>query len=186
MQTIKRIIKTGFLLLIVTALTQCKKTVEENNDNEIITTVELHFTPQGGGTTKVFSFNDPDGDGGANPAIDEIQLTPSTVYSVSLVLLDKTKNPVENINEEIEAEGQDHRFYFEPSSGSNITVSNLSNDANGIPLGLQSAWTTGAAATGTLKLTLRHYESGGKALADPVNSNKSASDVEVTFATRIQ
>lgn len=49
--------------------------------------------------------------------------------------------------------------------------------------GITSTWTTGAVATGTLKVTLRHYGGNppGKAIGDDVNSPKSSTDIEVTF-----
>jgi predicted secreted protein len=107
---------------------------------------------------------------------------------VTLQLLNKTANPVADITTEIAAEAASHRFYYEPSAGSNITVNNLNNDAAGVPLGITSTWTTTAAATGTMKITLRHYPGNppNKATADLVNSSKSSTDIEVTFDTRVQ
>ncbi|MGV3657714.1 MAG: hypothetical protein ACO1NX_07160, partial [Chitinophagaceae bacterium] len=126
--------------------------------------------------------------GGANPVQDAIVLAANKTYNVSLQLLDKTKTPAANITTEVEEEGDAHRIYYEPSAGSNITVSGLNNDADGVPLGTTSTWTTGAAAAGTVKVTLRHYGGNppGKQAADPVNSNKSATDIEVTFVTTVQ
>jgi hypothetical protein len=87
----------------------------------------------------------------------------------------------------VEEENTAHRFYYEPGAGSNITVSNLDNDDDGMPLGITSTWTTGAAATGSIKVTLRHYPGTppDKQAVDPVNSPKSGTDVEVTFVTDI-
>jgi hypothetical protein len=164
----------------------CKKE-GENNDEEVITTIMMHFTPAGGGPMLMYSYDDPDGDGGNAPTIQDIVLQPNTTYNVSVEFLDKTKNPDLDITEEVEEEGEAHRIYFEPSTGSNITISNLDNDADGLPLGLNSTWTTGAAATGTVKVTLRHY--GGnppnKAANDDVNSNKSSTDAQAIFNTRL-
>lgn len=169
------------------AITSCKKdSVEEENDNEVITTVQINFTPVGGGSALTYKWEDLDGAGGANPVIEMVTLAPNTAYTAQLVLMDKTKNPVVMTSDEVRTEAVDHRFYFEPSAGSNITVSNLDNDSNGIPVGLNSTWTTGAAATGTIKITLRHYESGGKAISDLVNSTTSSTDAEATFSTTIQ
>jgi hypothetical protein len=170
-------------------LTSCKKDDHDHDDEEVITTMRLTFSPTtGGGTPVTFQYDDPDGPGGANPTQEQITLAPNTVYNVSLQLLNKTKNPVADVTTEVQAESQAHRFYYEPSAGSNITVSDLSMDAAGLPLGITSRWTTTAAATGTMKVTLRHY--GGnppnKAANDPVNSSKSSTDIEVNFTTRIQ
>ena len=93
---------------------------------------------------------------------------------------------VEEIHEEIEEESASHRFYFEPSAASNITINGFDVDGNGVPLGLTSVWTTGSTGTGTVKITLRHYEDRGKETSDPVNSSKSSTDAEVTFNTIIE
>jgi hypothetical protein len=165
----------------------CKKDVaEEENENEVITTVQLIFTPAGGGTSLTYKWEDLDGDGGAAPVIDMVTLAANKTYTAQLLLLDKTKNPVDTTSNEVLEEAIDHRFYFEPSAGSNITVSNLSNDPNGVPVGLTSTWTTDAASAGSMKITLRHYENGGKATTDAVNDAKSSTDAEATFSTRVQ
>lgn len=171
--------------IIALGISSCKKdNMEEENDNEVITTVEVRLTEQGTSTEQVYKWEDLEGDG--SPIIQDIVLAPGKVYNVSLKLYDKTKTPVENTTEDIEEEAVDHRFYFQPSVGSNITVSNLDNDDNGVPVGLTSVWTTGAVATGTINIVLRHYENGGKELSDDVNSSKSSTDVDVTFTTKVQ
>ena len=177
----------GSAMLTITA---CEKDDHdhEHNEEEVITTVQLNFVPVGGGNTLTYKFDDPDGDGGAAPTKDQIVLAANKTYNVTLLLLNKTVNPAADITAEIAAEADAHRFYFQPSGGANIAVSNLNNDAGGIPLGITSTWTTTAAASGTMKVTLRHY--GGnppnKEAGDPVNSSKSATDVEVEFNTTVQ
>lgn len=187
----KDLLKFSFLFLGASALlfSSCKKDkAEEENEEEVITTLQLTFVPVGGGTTVTYKYDDADGPGGANPTKDEIVLQPNKNYNVAVQLLNKTVNPAEDITAEVAAEADAHRFYYEPSGASNITVSNLDNDGNGVPVGINSTWTTGAAATGTIKVTLRHYAGNppNKAAGDPVNSGKSATDIEVEFATRLQ
>jgi hypothetical protein len=170
-------------------LSSCKKdTGEEENEEEVVTTLQLSFVPVGGGTSLTYKFDDPDGPGGTNPTTDQIVLAMNTTYNVTVQLLNKTANPVEDITTEVAAEAEAHRFYYEPSSGSNVAVSNMNNDADGVPVGITSTWTTGAAATGTMKVTLRHYPGNppNKAADDPVSSSKSSTDVEVDFSTRVQ
>jgi hypothetical protein len=188
----KQIMKMALGILVASAvLTSCKKdkVVEpEPNAEEVITTMKLTFVPAGGGTTLTYQFEDADGPGGNAPTQQEIVLAPSKSYAVTVQLLDKTKNPVADITEEVANEAAAHRFYYEPTAGNNISVSGLNNDAAGIPLGITSTWATGAVATGKIKVTLRHYEGTppNKALADLVNSTKSATDIEVEFNTKIQ
>ena len=187
----KQFSKWSFLLLGATTLmlTACEKEngVEENEE-EVITTLQLSFAPVGGGTTTVYKFEDLDGPGGTNPTIDPIVLAPNKTYNVSLQLLNKSVTPAEDITIEVAEESTSHRFYYTPSAGSNITVGNLNNDADGNPLGVTSTWTTTAAANGTVRVTLRHYPGNppNKEAADPLNSSKSSTDIEVEFNTRVQ
>ncbi|HMU47607.1 MAG TPA: hypothetical protein PKC72_14640 [Chitinophagaceae bacterium] len=176
------------ILAVSSLLTACKKDSEEENDNEVITTMKLTFVPVGGGSTLTYQFRDADGPGGAAPTQDEIVLAPSTSYNVTVQLLNETVTPPEDATLEVQSEAEAHRFYYQPSGGSNITVSGLNNDPNGVPLGITSTWTTGAAANSSIIITLRHYGGNppGKAAADPVDSPKSSTDIEVTFNTKIQ
>ena len=188
----KQLLKFSLLLFgsSVLMLSSCKKETEagETNDEEVITTMQLTFVPQGGGATVTYKFDDPDGPGGTAATQDQIVLAANKTYSATVQLLNKTVTPVADITLEVAAEPQSHRFYFEPSAGSNITVTGLNNDPSGIPLGITGIWTTGAAATGTVKVTLRHYPGTppNKVASDLVNSSKSSTDIEVNFSTRIQ
>jgi len=178
----------AIFVLLTTAFASCKKDAHEHNDEEVITTLRLTFAPVGGGTNLVYQYDDADGPGGNQPTKEEIVLQPNKSYNVTLQLLNKTVNPAADKTDEIKQEGTSHRFYYEPAAGTNITVSGLDNDANGVALGLSSNWVSGAAATGKMKITLRHYGGNppGKAANDPVNSTKSSTDLEVLFNTRIQ
>lgn len=176
-------------MIMAAMVTSCSKENEgpEPNPEEVITTVEVHLTEVVSGAESVFSIDYPDGYGpGITPVKETIMLDAGKTYSVSLLLLDKTKTPIDTTSYEIEEENADHRFYYAPSSSSNITVGDLNLDDNGVTLGSESTWTTGAAATGTVMITLRHYPEGGKAESDPVNSTKSGTDVEVVFDTEVQ
>ena len=186
----KQLLKVVMGILISGALiTSCKKdTVEEPNEEEVITTMKLSFVPVGGGSTLTYQFKDADGPGGATPTQDEIVLAPSKSYNVTVQILNEIKTPAEDITIEVAAEADAHRFYYEPTAGSNIVVSGLNNDANSVPVGITGTWVTGAIATGKLKVTLRHFGGTppGKAIGDLVNSSKSSTDIEVEFNTKIQ
>ncbi len=186
----KKFMKVVLGIFVFSALiTSCKKdTVEETNEEEVITTMKLTFVPVGGGTTLTYQFDDADGPGGTAPTQDEIVLAPSKMYNVTVQLLNKTETPVADITTEVQSESEAHRFYYEPTAGSNITIAGFDNDGNGVPLGITSTWTTGAVATGKTKVTLRHYGGTppGKAVGDLVNSSKSSTDIEVEFNTKIQ
>lgn len=169
-------------------LTSCKKfEAGEDNEEEVITTMQLYFTPATGGPTLLYSFDDADGPGGNPPVQSEIVLDANTVYDLKLELLNRTVSPADTITNEVSEEGEAHRFYYTTSPGNNISVSNLDEDVNGAPLGINSRWTTGAAATGTIAITLRHYPGTppDKQPADPVNSPKSSTDINIIYSTRI-
>lgn len=177
------------VLISGVVITSCKKDkIDEPNDNEVITTMKLSFVPDGGGAALTYQFDDPDGPGGNAPTTQDIVLAPSKTYAVTVQLLNKTATPAADVTEEVKEEAIAHRFYYEPTAGGNIAISGLNNDPNGVPLGITSKWVTGAAATGKIKVTLRHY--GGtppnKAAEDLVNSAKSSTDIEVEFNTKIQ
>lgn len=183
----QKFLKWGTMALAATVLlASCKKDKGEDHEEEVITTVTVAFVPIGGGSPLTFEFNDPDGPGGIAPTTDDIVLAANTAYNVSVVFRNDIAG--EDVTAEIVAEGAAHRVYYTPSAGSNITVSGLNTDANGLPLGVTNVWTTTAAADGQVTLTLRHY--GGnppnKAADDPVNSPKSSTDAEVVFQTSVQ
>ena len=177
------------LLVFGALITSCKKnSVEEPNDEEIITTMKLTFVPVGGGDTLTYQFRDPDGAGGTAPTQDEIVLEPSKTYNVSVLILNETESPAKDITLEVAEEADAHRFYYEPEAGSNIIVTGLDNDGNGVPVGITSTWTTSSLANSKIKVTLRHYGGTppGKTVEDLVNSSKSNTDIEVEFNTKIQ
>lgn len=184
----KFIIIFFFAAAISTGLTSClKEKAGEVNDEELITTMTLAFTPLAGGQTVNYLFDDPDGPGGVAPVQDIIKLNAGTAYNVQITLLNNSKVPPEDITEEVIEEAIAHRFYFEPGNNSSITVSNQDTDINGIPLGVKSTWTTAAAGNGSIKITLRHFSASppNKELNDPVNSAKSSSDIELVFVTNL-
>lgn len=164
----------------------CKKKKEEENEEELITTVKVTLTPISGGAATTYTWKDIDGAGGNAPTIDQITLAPSTAYNCTLQFLDESKTPSEDKTGEINSEGTTHQVFFQPTA-TNLTINNLNNDSRGLPLGLTSLWTTGAASTGTLKISLIHKPEaqwGPKTANDPIS--KGDTDVEVTFPTRIQ
>lgn len=149
------------------------------NQEEVITSVIITATE--GSNTFTFAYSDPDGDGGNQPTIDTIILSPSLVYNVSLEFIDETKNPVDTISDEILLEGDEHQIFF-GITGANLTTTYADADINTNPIGLLSTWTTGLVSTGTLILTLKHQPGGIK----DGNITTGETDVEITFPVRIE
>ncbi len=147
----------------------------DNCEEELITTLRLIFTaPDDERST--FSFRDVDGVGGDAPSIDTIRLAANTNYQLSLEVLDESKTPAEDIGVEIKAEDEDHLFLFTTSSSA-LTILPSDMDSNGKPVGLQNTATTGDAATGTIRVVLKHK--ADKDATDP--STTGETDIEATF-----
>jgi hypothetical protein len=172
---------------LVSTLFSCKKDNKETNDEEVITTLLVNLTPVGGGNALQFAYDDADGPGGNAPTKQTIALQPNKTYQVSLQLLNKTANPIADLTGEIVSEATAHRFYYQQTSGNNITISNLNKDGNNVSLGNTCTWSTSNSGNGKIKITLRHYASDppNKDENDLVNSTKSATDVEVEFDTTV-
>ena len=171
------------VILTVLILSGCRKEYnrEEDNENELITTITLSTTESGSTDTLDYVWEDVDGPGGADPEIDTIVFEHGKNYDISLSLFDKTKIPFENTTTEIEEESNVHRFYFQPDGGTGITISDPDKDINGLTLGLVNKLNTTQPATGHISITLRHYPDGGKGEEDAVNSPKSTTDAEAIF-----
>ena len=154
---------------------------------ELITTLNYTLTPDGGGTAKVFSFQDLDGDGGMDPAISFEALEANTVYSGTLELLDESSDPSESISDEVREEDDEHQVFFS-SSLSDVSIEYNDSDGSGFPLGLSSTLTTGAAGSGTLTIILRHEpakDASGVSDGDITNAG-GETDIEVQFNLDVQ
>ena len=75
------------------------------NEEEVITTLRLTFTPVGGGTAAILQFQDTDGGGGNAPVITADTLNANTNYNVAIEVLNESVNPTSNISDEIAEEG---------------------------------------------------------------------------------
>jgi hypothetical protein len=137
---------------------------EEVNENEVITTVSLTFTPASGGASLTFAWADPENDG--NPVIDDIVLSDADDYTLDVSFLNELADPTEDITEEVDAESDQHQVFFTgsavagPATGENpdavISHAYADEDANGLPVGLANDIATLGVGTGTLTVTLRH------------------------------
>jgi hypothetical protein len=134
------------------------------NENEVFTTVSLSFAPASGGTAITAAFDDADGDGGAAPVIDPINLSNGATYTVTVRFQNKLETPPEEITDEVRDESDEHQIFFTgtavngPASnhaGAPLTHSYADTDASGNPIGLSNA-IVAATGTGELTLTLRH------------------------------
>lgn len=183
----KKILNNALILFIaILAIVACKKkddpkpsNPQSDDDQELITAMKLVLTEDGTGTVSSFQFSDPDGPGGNAPTQDNIVLSANKTYHGRIILLDQTKSPVDTISNEIEEKKDEHQFFF-TVTGANLTSSYTDYDTHGVPVGLFPDFVTGAASTGTLKVTLKHQPEV-KPKTGSGDITKGETDIEVTF-----
>jgi ketosteroid isomerase-like protein len=91
-------------------------------------------------------------------------------------LLDKSKNPVDTISNEVKEEADEHLFFFTPSNSDALSVTINDKDSKGRNLGLKTSWVTKKATNGTLKVKLMHQPG----VKDGTSANGDT-DVEIDF-----
>ncbi|AXT19957.1 type 1 periplasmic binding fold superfamily protein [Flavobacteriaceae bacterium AU392] len=158
------------------------------NEEEVITTLTLTLTPQGGGTDIILSSRDIDGDGPNAPVITGGTLAANTTYTGVVEALNELEDPAEDITEEVAEEDDEHQFFFEAISGVTITTNYSDQDGDGNPLGINFTLTTGAASTGTLRVTLRHLLNkfaAGVSDGDITNAGGDT-DIETDYPITVQ
>ncbi len=182
----------GSFLLATMLLISCGDDPEPANEEELITTLTVTLTPQGGGSIVSLKFYDADGDGPIAPVFtyqpnipenSAALLLPDQIYAASIELLNETESPAENITVEIEEEADEHLFCFSTTL-SGLTIAYADTEADYIsggttkPVGLATTWTTGSTSgTGTVTVRLRHQP--GTKTGDCPGSGET--DIEVTF-----
>ena len=108
-----------------------------------------------------------DGDGPDEPVITNGNVTAGATYNGSIVLLNETVDPAENITEEVEEENLEHQFFYTATDGLDVTTNGENLDSEGNKLGTEFTLVAGAASSGTLTFTLRH---------EPTKPNTGLSD----------
>ena len=159
--------------------TSCKDDKEDpqpDDENELITTVRYTLTPVGGGAAVTAESKDLDGDGGNAPVTSTLTLAANTTYTGTITFLDESKSPAEDITAEVSAESDEHLVVYTPAPANLVSITRTDRDAKNLEVGLTTRLVTTAAATGTLKVDLRH-QPGTKNGTDTPGS----SDADVTF-----
>ena len=152
------------------------------NPEEVITT--LIVTLESGSDTVVMQYQDLDGDGpDAATVTVSGPLSNNTAYDASIVLLNETEDPAENINEEIQEEDLDHQFFYTVGSGLDVTTEYNSFDSAGNPLGLDFYLVTAGASSGGLTFTLRHEPNKPNTGLENAGGE---TDIEVTFDITVE
>ena len=169
-----------------------------NEEEEVINQIVLTFTPAGGGDAITATWFDADGEGVGNPTIDDINLVANTDYEMSITLANTLGMDVEDITEEIQEEADEHMFFFgftadifsNPAGDGNLDsrsdpVNYNDMDANGLPIGLSTNWTTGGAtnSAGSFQVVLKHQPGVKTATSDITDGG---TDVDISFQINIQ
>ena len=149
-------IKTAIYLLIGVSIVACSDpdSPEIINQEEVITTMEVHLTPENGGPSVILSYRDLDGNGPNEPTIENGTLMANTSYVGEIVLLNETLSPPENVTEEVEEEAVDHQFFY--SNTANLLLEYADLDENENPIGIAFNLQTGEPTSGSLTIVLRH------------------------------
>jgi len=174
------------ILIFVSSCTKPKEEEANGNDNEVYTTFQVTFTDTlGVQAPKTFVFRDLDGVGGNNPSrFDTIQLSPSTVYFMDILVLNEAMSPADTISNEIRNEANVHQFFYSFDRGY-LSHTYLDSDTNSppLPIGLHNLWTVSAASfSDYLRIVLKHYSNGAK----NGSSTSGTSDIDVTFPIKVQ
>jgi hypothetical protein len=197
-----RALSCAALALSCAALVACGDEGGATNENEVITTVILNFEPVVGPAVTA-TFNDPDGDGGAAPTIDPVNLSPGN-YALSVQFQNRLVTPTEELTEEVSEESDVHLVLFTGSAVVGPATANNTGplmhvygdaDGNGYPVGLINA-VVARAGTGQLTVTLRHIppEAPPVKSADTVTQVRTGgidaiggtTDAQVNFTVTVQ
>lgn len=193
MKTTKNILVVSTLLIGALTFTSCEKDDEKKpetpkpaaNPKEIITTLKL-FMEDSLGNEAIATWKDADGDGPGVPVITGLTLKAGMHYDGVVLLLDESKSPIDTVSKEIaEKEAKAHQFFYTPQGdvSTRLEIEREDKDANNQPLGMliHVDVTAGSAATGSLKIVLKHYDGIDKS-TDPTIGE---TDVEAIFPITI-
>lgn len=169
---------------------------EPENEEEEITTLNLTFTPQGGGTVVNASWKDLDGDGGNAPEISDITLENNKTYLLEIELLNENETPAEDITEEVKEEAAEHQFFY----GGTAVFTNYINVAyadkesdyppntGDNPVGLKGTISSIKAGNGTFQIVLKHEpDKDATGVSDgDITLSGGETDIDVSFNMTIQ
>jgi hypothetical protein len=201
LNTMKSQMKIFVLLVLMSGLvflSGCDEDPEPENIPEEITRVVLTFTSAGAAPIEV-EANDPDGDGPLDIVIEPISLVANREYTLTIQMFNGLLDPSDdeyNITTEIKEEDEEHQLFFgwstglftSPTGTGNIGSAGVVNyedfDEGGLPVGLETTWTTGAASSGekTFQVILAHQPEIKSATS---TSNDGEAEVDVTFSISI-
>lgn len=176
---------------------------DEENEEELITTVILEATDASGGVISA-TWEDLESDG--NPTVDDLILMDGVDYTLSVRFLNNLEDPAEEITTEVQEEGDHHQLFFTgnavegAATGENpdavITQEYADADEDGLPIGLENNISAVLEGSETLMVTLQHLpDQDGVAVkvagleddvaAGSLSDLPGSSDVQVEFTVEV-
>ncbi len=177
------------ILILIVSFVSCSKSTDTTpavvNEEELITTMTVTLVPSDSANpTITLQTKDLDGDG-PNPPVVTVSgnLKTGVTYSGTIVLLNESVSPAEDITTEVKEEDKEHQFFYTIAGGLNATTEYTSFDADKNNLGVTFKLNPVSASKGTLTFTLRHEpKKPNTGLADAGGET----DIEATFNITIE
>lgn len=169
------------------------------NEVEEFTDIEFIFTNvDDPSDVRKGIWQDEDGFGPGEPVIIQHPVLDSnTTYRLTFTMLNKLMDPVENVLEEVQDEDDEHQIFFafdenlfaSPEGTGNIEDRNGSInyedfDDNGLPVGLETLWTTGDKIEGAKFRAVLGHQPGVKSSTSSWNSGDI--DWDITFSINVE
>ncbi|WP_405334922.1 type 1 periplasmic binding fold superfamily protein [Psychroserpens sp.] len=177
-------------ILCITLFASCSddddgSTVEEPNEEEVITDVTLRFVNDANPSNVVTLSNiDPDGDDG--PLVPSQTITGNffagSTYTATIELFNSIEG--EDITEEVRDDEPDEHFFIYAINGLDMTFARSGNDIvrmDGNSLGYETTWSANSSGMGSITVQLFH-DSETVDDSDGFGTQTGGStDVDVTF-----
>jgi hypothetical protein len=162
--------------------------IEPSDDNELITTVKLVFTPQDDEDSMiplVFYWKDTEGDGVVD-RLDPIVLNDNTEYDLQVQLFDETKSPRVDITKSIVEEADVHLFVYKILPASLLKLSIKDRDSKGLALGLRGDVKTSSKGNGKMRMLLKHQPPVNGQPVKNGQEEPGSTDVDIEFNLSIK
>jgi hypothetical protein len=206
-ETLKKGIRVPLMLLLAASVTlsSCRDDDEDlappppENEVEEFTYIEFIFTNiENPNDVRKGIWEDEDGFGPLEPVfLQHPTLEANTAYRLTFVMENRLVDPVEDVMEEILEEADEHQIFFEfsenlftsPTGIGNIADRNnpinyVDFDENGLPLGLETTWTTAGPQVNTPFRTVLAHKPGVKSATSTWNSGDV--DWDITFNVTVE
>jgi len=168
-----------------------------DEEEEVINSIVLTFTPDNGEEAVTATWFDEDGEGVASPTVEDIDLEEGVTYTMEITLTNTLGMEDEDVTAEIKEEDDEHMFFFsftdgifaDPTGDGNADnrtdpINYNDQDANGNPVGLSTTWTAGehTEMAGEFNIILKHQPDLKTATSD---ASVGGTDVDITFPIEI-